>query len=99
MNHFKDLGITAPAQAFIGDKIKLNRVLNEEITVHRYKIEKSNFEKGDGMRLVLQIEWKASMHILFTSSVTLKEMIQNVPKDKFPFTTAIRMVNERPQFT
>lgn len=49
--------------------------------------------------LVLQIEKKGEMHILFTSSITLKDMIQQVPKDKFPFHTTIEMINERPHFT
>jgi uroporphyrinogen-III synthase len=99
MNNFKELGIEAPVAAFTGDKIKLNKILNESIIVHRYKIEPSKFEKGDGKRLVLQIEKNGTNYILFTSSVTLKEMIQQVPTSKFPFETIIKMIDERPQFT
>lgn len=99
MNSFKDMGIAAPVAAFTGDKIKLNKILNEQIIVHRYKIEPSKFEKGDCKRLVLQIEKNWINYILFTSSVTLKDMIQQVPEQKFPFETIIKMIDERPQFT
>ncbi len=99
MNNFKEMGIEAPVATFTGDKIKLNKILNESIIVHRYKIEPSKFEKGDGKRLVLQIEKNGTNYILFTSSVTLKEMIQQVPDSKFPFETTIKMIDERPQFT
>lgn len=100
MNYFKDMGIKAPDTAFTGDKIKLSKILNEEIIVLQYKIEKSKFEeKGNGNRLVLQIEWKGNLHILFSGSITLMDMISKVPKHKMPFTTHIRLINERPQFT
>ena len=99
MNQFKDLGIKAPEQAYSGDKISLNRILNVPITVHRFKVEKSKFEKGDGNRLVLQIEKNENMHIVFTASMTLREMISKVPADKFPFQTVIKMINDRPEFT
>lgn len=99
MNNFKEMGITAPDDSYIGDKIKLNKILNEPIIVHKYKLEKSKYEKGDGLCLVLQIEKNGTKHILFSGSGTLKSMIALVPHDKFPFETVIRMVDDRPQFT
>ena len=100
MNSFSQMNIKAPVMAFTGDKIKLSRILNEEIIVHRYKIEQSKFqEKGNGQRLVLQLEWKGNQHILFSGSVTLMAMIREVPEANYPFKTIIRMIGERPQFT
>jgi uroporphyrinogen-III synthase len=99
MISFKDMGIDAPETGYTGDKIKLNKILNEQIIVHRFKIEPSKFEKGDGKRLVLQIEKNGTKYILFTSSTTLKDMVQQVPSSNFPFETVIKMIDERPQFT
>ena len=99
MNSFKDMGIKAPDDSYTGDKIKLNKILNENIIIHKYKLEKSKYEKGDGQCLVLQIEKNGVKHIIFSGSATLKSMIALVPQDKFPFETVIRMVDDRPQFT
>lgn len=100
MNAFSTMGIKAPVNSFVGDKIKLNKLLGESIIVHKYKIEKSKFEdKGNGERVCLQIEKNGTMHVLFSGSITLMAMIQQVPADKFPFTTIIKMIDDRPQFT
>lgn len=41
MHQFKDFKIKPKAAAFVGDKIKIERVLNVEITVFSYKIDES----------------------------------------------------------
>lgn len=97
MNRFKDMGITAPAKGFTGDKIKIDRVLNREITVHDYKIKPS--KHGDGKCLYLQISLGENKHVLFTGSTGLLDMIQQVPQEKFPFITTIVRENERYEFT
>lgn len=100
MTEFKTLNIQAPETTFTGDKIKLSKLLNTPIKVIRYKIEESKFkEKGNGQRLVLQLEKDGTTHVLFSSSITLQAMIKQVPENKFPFTTTIQLINERPQFT
>lgn len=100
MRKFSDFNVTVKSNPFRGDKVKIDRVLNREITVTAYKIEPSDFkEKGDGLRLVLAFTLSGQQHILFTSSLTLKEMIKRVPPEGFPFTTTILKQNERYEFT
>jgi len=98
MKTFQQFGIKATIKAFTGDKIKINKIINREITVHDYKIEDSKFE-GKGKRLDLQIELNQTKHLVFTSSVGLMEVIQQIPKDGFPFRTTIVEENERFEFT
>ena len=97
---FKDLGIKAETEAFSGDKIKISRLLNREITVKRFKIVESKFnDKGNGKRLDMQIEIDGKEHICWTSSIILQATIKQVPADSFPFTTTIIENNERYEFT
>jgi RNA-directed DNA polymerase len=100
MKKFSDLGIAPPAENFAGDKIKMNRILNKPIVVHKFKIEKSNFpEKGNGMRLTLEIEFNSARHIIFTSSIRLQQQIANCKPEDFPFETTIVPDNESFLFT
>lgn len=96
MNKFKDFGIKVTLPAFTGDKIKIDRVLNREITVLDYKIETSKFK---GKCLYLQIELNNTRHVLFTGSNSLMDAIQQVDRKKFPFITTIVRENERFEFT
>ncbi len=91
MKQFSDFGITAKHKGFVGDKIKISKVLNREIVVLDYKIENSKYE---GKRLDLQIKIGETMHVLWTASTVLMELIQQVPKEEFPFKTTIVKENE-----
>lgn len=82
-----------------GDKIKIDRILNREIIVHDFKIEKSKYEKGNGRCLYLQIEVNQTKHVVFTGSAGLIDAIEQVPKSSFPFSTTIVRENERFEFT
>lgn len=94
------MGITPTIKNFTGDKIKIDRVVNREITVHAFKMEPSKFtEKGNGKRLDLQISLSGTMHVVFSGSVVLMEMIEKVPKDDFPFITTIEKINDHYEFT
>jgi len=98
MKTFESLGIeTHEQQHFAGEKIKMSKVLNRKIEVHKFKIEPSKFNKGNC--LFIQITLNGTQHILFTGSIYLIETIQKVPKDSFPFTTTIIEDNERFKFT
>lgn len=98
MQQFSDFGITTNNKGFIGDKIKIDRILNKTITVHDYKIDKSKFE-GKGQCLHMQVEVDGSKRVIFTGSVGLIEVIDKIPKTGFPFQTTIIKDNERYQFT
>lgn len=100
MNQFKDFGIKPIVNGFIGDKIKINKILNREITVLEYKIEESKYkEKGNGKCLHMQIAIGEAKHIVFTGSTVLMETLKQVSKEKFPFVTKIVLENERLEFT
>lgn len=101
MRNFSEFGIKVEQKSFSGDKIKIDRVLNREITVEDYKIEASKFtDKGNGKCLYLQIRIGVIQHVLFTGSVTLMEMIAKVPAPAgFPFQTTIIKQDERYEFT
>lgn len=98
MTAFKDLGIKAQPNSFVGDKISINKVLNQEIKVHGFKIGKS-IKKENSDYLTLQIEKDKTKYVLFTGSKILIQMIKEVPEDKFPFTTTIVKNNDYPEFT
>lgn len=99
MHQFKDFGIKPKLQCFVGDKIKMNKVLNREIIIHDYRIEDSKYGTGGTKCLFLQIEVNETKHVMFTGSKSLIEMIEQVPKAHFPFKTIIITENDRPEFT
>jgi len=100
MIEFKDLGIKNEVRGFEGEKIKIDRILNRQIKVIEYKIADSKFAKQNSDKcLQLQIEVDNLKRVVFTGSVILRDMIQKVPSDKFPFMTTIVRENERLQFT
>lgn len=87
---FKDFGIKVKSDNFIGDKIKMLKILNQDIVVHGFKILPSKFENSNSKDVMhLQVEYKEDMHILFTGSKILSGMIKQVPEDGFPFKTRI----------
>lgn len=97
---FKDFGIIVESVSLQGDKIKISKVLNKPIKIHKYKIGPSKFcEKGNGKCLHIQIEIDNEMRVVFTGSINLQEMIEKVPKDKFPFNTTIVKNDERYDLT
>lgn len=97
---FSSLGIKADTQSFTAPKIRINKVLDQPITVKAFRIVDSKFkENGDGRRLDLDITFNDKPYIIWTSSQPLKEMIAQVPADKFPFVTVIKEDNERFLFT
>lgn len=98
MNNFKDFGIKTKNKSFTGEKIDIERVFNIEISVEDFKIEDSTAKPGT-KRLTLQIIKSDEKRIIFTGSKNLMEMISEVPKDKFPFTTKILKNEKRFEFT
>ena len=101
MKQFKDLGIKPDIKSFTGDKIKIKKILNRQITVHDHRIENSKYAESNrnGKCLHLQIELGGTKHVVFTGSSVLMELIERVPKSDFPFTTTIVEENEHYEFT
>ena len=60
-----------------------------------FKIVKSKFENSNSEFLMhLQIQFKNEKQVLFTGSKVLQSMIEQVPKDGFPFKTKIAKEGE-----
>ena len=98
MKSFKDMGIKVASRAFIGDSLKIERLLNREITVLYHKIEDSTKKPGTKC-LYLQLELEGQKRVLFTVAQALLEAIQKVPPENFPFTTTIVKDNDRFEFS
>lgn len=101
MNSFKQFNIKPVTQGFVGDKIKIVKIIGKEIEVHDYKIEESKVfkDRGTGKCLHLQIKFNGEMHIVFTSAVGLINAIEQIPRDGFPFMTIIIQENDRYYFS
>jgi hypothetical protein len=99
MKKFKDFGIKTTLQSFTGDKIKMSKILNREISIHDFKLEDSKYGNGNSKCLYMQIAIGDTKHVVFTASTVLIETIQKVPKTEFPFITTIIEENERFEFT
>lgn len=99
MKKFSDFGIKPKKNRFTGDKIKMLKVLNQEIVVHNFKVNNSKFENSNSDKcLNIQIEFKGEKYLLFTGSKVLTETIEQVPEDNFPFATTITKEGESFQF-
>lgn len=98
MKNFKDFGIKPAVLNFTGEKIKIDRILNVDVTVLDFAINPSKI-KEDTEYLTLQIEKSGTKHILFTGSKILIQMIKQIPKTSFPFNTTIKRDNEYYEFT
>ena len=99
MKQFKDLGIKAESQAFIGNKLNFNQVVGQLITIHAYRIEDSLYERGNGKCLWLQISINGIMHVTFSGSRILMGIIQKIEAWDFPFETTIKREGLSFQFT
>ena len=100
MKSFKELNIKPTKQQFVGDKIKIMKVLNTEIIVNAFKIEKSQYPKAKAENVMtLQITHQAENKIIFTGSNVLIDQIKQVPEDAFPFKTTIIKNGEHYEFT
>ncbi len=98
MKQFKDFNIRPNITSFVGDKIKIDRVLNREIIVTNYKVEPSKHHENTQC-LHLEFQMNGNHHVLFTSGTILIQMIEKVPKGDFPFRTTIVKENEHFEFT
>lgn len=98
MRSFKDLGVAAPqVQSFVGDKINVKKILNQQIIVHDFNIKPSVIEGTHCLNM--QIEFKDEKRVLFSGSKYLLETIKQIPKEAFPFSTTIVTDDERYKFT
>ena len=100
MISFKDLNIKAEMKGFVGKKMAITDILNIEITVLDWKVEKSIIKPELGRNcLHLSFEHEGKQRVLFCSGTYLIKQLQMVPKDKFPFKATIKKLNDWHEFT
>ena len=98
MNTFKELGITVACRAFVGDSIKIERLVGKEILVLHHKVTDSTKKLGTQC-LYLQLEFEGTKRVLFTGAKALLEAVEKVPENGFPFSTTIVKNNDRYEFS
>lgn len=99
MKRFAEFDVTG-SDCLIGDKIKIEKILNREIVVSRHKIEESKFPKNkSGKCLHLQIEIGGAKNVVFTGSDVLINQISQITEDNFPFVTTIVKSGDHYEFT
>lgn len=98
MHNFKEFNIKPKINAFVGEKIQVQKLFNLSITVLAFKVEPSKQKKGTEL-LTLQIEKGGEKRIVFTGSIVMIDQIRRVPEDKFPFVTTIKGDNDYYEFT
>ena len=98
MNSFSDFKIDT--NILMGDKIKMEDILNVNIEVHAFKIVPSKHPK-EGVEKCLHIQIKSNEKdsVLFTSSNVLIDQIGKVPKDGFPFSAKVLKSGKCLRFT
>ena len=98
MKSFKDFNIQrSEIQKFTGDKMKMSKIINKEISVLDFKLEKSKFNEDP--RLCIQFAINDTKYIVFTQAKNLIDNIQQVRKEDFPFTTTIVEQDDWFEFT
>lgn len=77
-----------------GSKLKLDEVVNREITILDYRIKDSRYKKESAPRcLTLQFELEGKRYILFTGSNVLVDQIDKY-KAEIPFVTTIKKIDK-----
>lgn len=100
LKQFNAFGIKPQERTFVGEKIKMKKVLNKKISIFDYKLKPSIYPLvGNGQCLHLQIEFENKKRVTWTSSVNMQEMMFKVPKDQLPIETTIIEDNERYEFS
>lgn len=96
MKNFGDLNVKRRTTSFVGDKVKIKRILNQALVIHDFKLEPSKFE---GERLTLQLEVAGEKCVLFTGSSVLKDQINQIKKpEDLPFKAKIIAVDDSYEF-
>lgn len=100
MKKFNEFKLKPVVNGFVGEKIDINRILNKEIIVEKYKVEDSKFtDKAYKKCLNLQIIVDGTQRVVFIGARVLIETISQLEEDDFPFKTTIVRMNNYFEFT
>lgn len=85
MKRFSDIAkrIKTHPTKLTGKKITVNEILNKEIVIHHYRIEKSKI-KNNTHCVWIQIEYNGEKRAIFTASYGLTYMLQQMEAGDFP---------------
>lgn len=90
MKKFSELDIETPILPFVGDKIKISKLLNKDIVVLNYRIGDSKYnDKASNNVLTLHIQFEGESRILFTGSTVLMNQLRSTKPEHFPFSAII----------
>lgn len=99
MNLFSELGVELESAPMLGEKIRINKIVNQEIEVLDFEVNKSKFEKSGSQYLKLQIKFNEETRVVFTGANLLIKAAQKIKKEQLPFKTVIVEQNGFYQFT
>jgi len=74
-----------------GEKISIDTLLNEEVTILGFAIKNSKYKEKE--YLTLQIEKNNKKFVAFTGSAVLADQIKKY-QEEIPFLTTIRKINK-----
>lgn len=97
MKKFSQLGIIIQNDSFVGDKVKIDKVINREIVILDFKIQESKINEGKKF-LSLQIELSGEKKVIFTGAKLLIQAIEQMNKENLPVSTTIISENQMYQF-
>ncbi|QTE37511.2 hypothetical protein J3L18_00135 [Mucilaginibacter gossypii] len=82
---FSSLGVRS--KNLTGEKITIEEILDKPVTVLDYRVGDSKFNRNE--YLTLQILYEEKTRVLFTGSGVLKEDLEKLSKEDFPFISTI----------
>ena len=92
IHRFSDFALD-DEQPLDGEKVKIDHLLNKEITILRFKVRKSKFDKSPKCATVqFNEEGNKTKRIFFTGSVVIIDLLEKY-KDKVPFVTTIKKID------
>jgi len=92
--HFSDF---AEEEAFDGDKLKLDDILNKEILVLGFRIKDSHQKKGT-QYLILHFGLDDRQYVTFTGSTVLMDQLKKY-ESHIPFYAIIKKINRHYTFS
>lgn len=90
MMKFSDFGLDPfeNKAMFLVPQISITDIINCEIIVLDYEGGVETSQGAD--RYIVKIEYEGKECKFFTTAKPIKEMLDKIPKDKFPFSTTIK---------
>ena len=89
MQNFSDFNTKPISQSLVGDKLKIENILNREVTVVAHKIKPSKYGDGNKKCLHLQLKIGEFDYVTFVGSNSLIEQINQLSPSQFPFKAKI----------